>query len=105
MRPGARTPEEFETLFEDTSAVRDREALAPLHGGCCGRATPPFSSDAAIALMTTGRARPGCESAATVRARGGLSQCFANDRPAFRWPHLDHEEAMSHQPTRKTALT
>ena len=30
MRPGARTPEELETLFEDAFVVRDREALAEL---------------------------------------------------------------------------
>jgi len=34
MRPGARTPEELETLFEDAFVVRDRDALAQLfeHG-------------------------------------------------------------------------
>lgn len=30
MRPGARTPEELETLFEDAFVMRDREALAQL---------------------------------------------------------------------------
>ena len=30
MRPGARTPEELETLFEDAFVVRDRDALAQL---------------------------------------------------------------------------
>ena len=30
MRPGARTPEELETLFEDAFVMRDREALAEL---------------------------------------------------------------------------
>ena len=30
MRPGARTPEELETLFEDAFVMRDREALARL---------------------------------------------------------------------------
>jgi ketosteroid isomerase-like protein len=30
MRPGARTPEELETLFEDAFVVRDSEALAQL---------------------------------------------------------------------------
>lgn len=30
MRPGARTPEELETLFEDAFVIRDREALAQL---------------------------------------------------------------------------
>jgi uncharacterized protein DUF4440 len=30
VRPGARTPEELETLFEDAFVVRDREALAGL---------------------------------------------------------------------------
>jgi hypothetical protein len=30
MRPGARTPEELETLFEDAFVTRDREALAEL---------------------------------------------------------------------------
>jgi hypothetical protein len=30
MGPGARTPEELETLFEDAFVVRDREALAEL---------------------------------------------------------------------------
>jgi hypothetical protein len=30
MRPGARTPEELETLFEDAFVIRDREALAEL---------------------------------------------------------------------------
>lgn len=30
MRPGARTPEELETLFEDAFVIRDREALALL---------------------------------------------------------------------------
>jgi hypothetical protein len=30
MRPGARTPEELETLFEDTFVTRDGEALAQL---------------------------------------------------------------------------
>lgn len=30
MRPGARTPEELETLFEDAFVTRDREALAQL---------------------------------------------------------------------------
>lgn len=30
MRPGARTPEELETLFEDAFVTRDREALTQL---------------------------------------------------------------------------
>ena len=30
MKPGARTPEELETLFEDSFVIRDREALAEL---------------------------------------------------------------------------
>jgi ketosteroid isomerase-like protein len=30
MRPGARTPEELETLFEDSFVTRDRDALAQL---------------------------------------------------------------------------
>jgi hypothetical protein len=30
MRPGACTPEELETLFEDAFVIRDREALAQL---------------------------------------------------------------------------
>ena len=30
MRPGARTPEELETLFEDAFVVRDRAAVAAL---------------------------------------------------------------------------
>jgi hypothetical protein len=30
MRPGARTPEELETLFEDAFVIRDRDALAGL---------------------------------------------------------------------------
>ena len=30
MRPGAQTPEELETLFEDAFVVRDREAIAAL---------------------------------------------------------------------------
>jgi hypothetical protein len=30
VRPGARTPEELETLFEDAFVTRDREALAEL---------------------------------------------------------------------------
>jgi hypothetical protein len=30
MRPGARTPEELETLFEDTFVTRDDETLAQL---------------------------------------------------------------------------
>jgi len=30
MRPGARTPEELETLFEDAFVTRDREAVARL---------------------------------------------------------------------------
>jgi hypothetical protein len=30
MRPGARTPEELETLFEDAFVVRDREAITVL---------------------------------------------------------------------------
>ena len=30
MRPGARTPEELETLFEDAFVVRDRDAIAEL---------------------------------------------------------------------------
>ncbi len=30
MRPGARTPEELETLFEDAFVIRDREALGQL---------------------------------------------------------------------------
>lgn len=30
MRPGARTPEELETLFEDAFVVRDRDAVAEL---------------------------------------------------------------------------
>jgi ketosteroid isomerase-like protein len=30
MRPGARTPEELETLFEDAFVVRDSDALAQL---------------------------------------------------------------------------
>ncbi len=30
MRPGARTPEELEMLFEDAFVIRDREALAQL---------------------------------------------------------------------------
>ncbi|MGH2841825.1 MAG: DUF4440 domain-containing protein [Solirubrobacteraceae bacterium] len=30
MKPGARTPEELETLFEDAFVVRDREAIAEL---------------------------------------------------------------------------
>ncbi len=30
MRQGARTPEELETLFEETFVIRDREALAEL---------------------------------------------------------------------------
>jgi Domain of unknown function (DUF4440) len=30
MRPGARTPEELETLFEDAFVVRDRAAIAEL---------------------------------------------------------------------------
>jgi hypothetical protein len=30
MRPGARTPEELETLFEDACVVRDRAAIAEL---------------------------------------------------------------------------
>ena len=30
MRPGARTPEELETLFEDAFVIRDRAALAGL---------------------------------------------------------------------------
>jgi hypothetical protein len=30
MRPGARSPEELETLFEDAFVIRDREALAQL---------------------------------------------------------------------------
>jgi hypothetical protein len=30
MRPGARTPEELETLFEDAFLLHDREALAEL---------------------------------------------------------------------------
>jgi hypothetical protein len=30
MGPGARTPEELETLFEDAFVVRDRDALAEL---------------------------------------------------------------------------
>jgi len=30
MKPGARTPEELETLFEDAFVVRDREAVANL---------------------------------------------------------------------------
>jgi ketosteroid isomerase-like protein len=30
MRPGARTPEELETLLEDAYVVRDRDALAQL---------------------------------------------------------------------------
>jgi hypothetical protein len=30
MRPGARTPEELETLFEDAFVVRDRDAIAGL---------------------------------------------------------------------------
>ncbi len=30
MRPGARTPEELETLFEDAFVVRDRNAIAAL---------------------------------------------------------------------------
>ena len=30
MRPGARTPEELETLFEDAFVIRDREALVQL---------------------------------------------------------------------------
>jgi len=30
MRPGAQTPEELETLFEDAFVTRDREALAQL---------------------------------------------------------------------------
>ncbi len=34
MRPGARTPEELETLFEDAFVIRDREALAELFEDC-----------------------------------------------------------------------
>ena len=30
MRPGARTPEELETLFEDAFVIRDSDALAQL---------------------------------------------------------------------------
>jgi len=30
MRPGARTPEELETLFEDAFVIRDHEGLAKL---------------------------------------------------------------------------
>jgi hypothetical protein len=30
MRPGARTPEELETLLEDAFVIRDRDALAQL---------------------------------------------------------------------------
>jgi ketosteroid isomerase-like protein len=30
VRPGARTPEELETLFEDACVIRDSEALAQL---------------------------------------------------------------------------
>ncbi len=30
MRPGAHTPEELETLFEDAFVIRDRKALAEL---------------------------------------------------------------------------
>jgi ketosteroid isomerase-like protein len=30
MRPGARTPEELETLFEDAFVIRDSDALAEL---------------------------------------------------------------------------
>lgn len=30
MRPGARTPEELETLFEDAFVIRDRAAIAAL---------------------------------------------------------------------------
>jgi hypothetical protein len=34
MRPGARTPEELETLFEDTFVTHDGEALAQLFEDC-----------------------------------------------------------------------
>jgi ketosteroid isomerase-like protein len=33
MRPGASTPEELETLFEDAFVTRDRDALAELFDG------------------------------------------------------------------------
>ena len=40
MRPGARTPEELETLFEDAFVIRDRDALARCSrkGRCSSRA-------------------------------------------------------------------
>jgi hypothetical protein len=49
MRPGARTPEELETLFEDAFVVRDRSAIAAL-----------FEADAVlVAGGTPGEARGG----------------------------------------------
>ena len=48
MRPGARTPEELETLFEDACVVRDREALADL-----------FEDSAVLATGTSEEARGG----------------------------------------------
>jgi len=64
MRPGARTPEELETLLEDAFVVRDREAIAEL-----------FEDGAVLALGETSR-----------EARGGMqiarvaTQLWADDR-------------------------
>lgn len=53
MRPGARTPEELETLFEDAFVVRDRDAVADLF------------EDGAVLVIAGGEAR-GAEQIARV---------------------------------------
>lgn len=53
MRPGARSPEELESLFEDAFVTRDPEALAPLFDESAvlvaGRGVPEARGVAAIA--------------------------------------------------------
>ncbi len=61
MRPGARTPEELETLFEDAVTVRDRDAIAELF------------EDGAVLVMA--------DVAREARGAGEIA------RVAERWPH------------------
>ncbi len=70
MRPGARTPEELETLFEDAFVVRDRAAVAAL-----------FETDAVLVLGgARGEARGGEEIARTATA------LWADDRTYLAGP-------------------
>ena len=71
MRPGARTPEELETLLEDAFVIRDGEALAEL-----------FEDGALLVAQEGAReARGGDEIAQLVREMWERNRTYLADRP------------------------